>query len=144
METSDATLAGTDGKEVDMVASRKRGVQYSADTGDYAEAGAGMWMQFEDTNYEHAYLFVSTTSYLAKADFGFTKNSFVIGVDEDDSSKKFISDVCVKPRPGTTPVTCTSCPTGHITDSKGMYKYSVLAAAWNYGPPGVTDKGWEQ
>lgn len=145
METVDAALAGTDGSEADTVAYTGAGssFQHSADHADYAEAGAGMSVHFPDTAIEHASLFLSTTSYLSKANFGFTQNNFVIGVDENNASKKtFIEGVCVKPCTGTTPVSCTTCPTEQIAVTKGMYKYSILAAAWNYGT--ATTQGWEK
>jgi hypothetical protein len=145
METVDATLASMDGSEVYMERYTGYGsrFQHAADHENYAEAGAGLSVHFVNTSIQHASLFLSTTSYLAKANFGFTKNSFVIGVDEDDSSKKkFISDVCVAPCTGTTPVICTTCPTKELSVTKGMYKYSILAASWNYGT--ATSQGWEK
>jgi len=152
LETLDASLAITQGSTVSEVETvpydrYDAKFQYSANTSDYAEVGAGLTVHFKKPDYQHASLFLSTTSYLAKANFGFTKNSFVIGVDlnTEPYTKEFISDVCVKPCPGTKPVTCTSCPTENITVTKGQFKYSVLAAAWNFLPMGLRGgviQGW--
>jgi hypothetical protein len=146
METVDASLVGSDGTEADMVPHTGAGSSFmhSADYTDYAEAGAGMTMKFAEATIGEASMFMSTTSYLSKANFGFTMNDFVIGVDENNASKKdFIRGVCVKPCPGTTPVTCTACPTEQITATKGMYKYSILAAAYDHSA-GASTKGWEK
>lgn len=145
METVDASLVSSDGSEADMIPYTTAGstFQHAAEHTEYAEAGAGMTVHFSDTNISDASLFLSTTSYLAKASFGFTKNNFVVGVDSSNASKKeFINDVCVKPCAGTLPVDCTTCPSENIAVTPGMYKYSILAAAYDNGNTAST-KGWQ-
>jgi hypothetical protein len=142
METVDAALAGTDGSEADMLPHVGAGFQHSADHGTYAEAGAGITVHFTHAPITEAALFLSTTSYLAKAAIpGVTKNSFVVGVDSTSGQKTFINDVCIAPCTGTLPASCTTCPTTPLVINQGMYKYSILAAAYNHGNTG---KGWEQ
>jgi len=103
----------------------------------HVEVGVGASQYLEATGMEHAALFASTTSYLAKATFTYTQNDFTTGVT---NGVRDISTQCIVPccaDPGANGCACaTGCPTQGLQATPGMYKYSIMAAAYDY--PSVT------
>lgn len=144
MQTFDAELVDTNGNPATMVALPGESFSYQVEVeGSHAEAGAGMAVGFDATAHpgmNNAGLFLSTTSYLAKGTFEVTTNEFVVG----DTANDRVENVCIVPCTGSSyPVTCSTCPNTPLSVTPGMYKYSILAAAYDGARGGVAN-GWSK
>lgn len=129
MQTLDFDLTNKAGTTVALArVPNTTGSVKSSDEDGYAEVGVVGYFQLEELN--KARLFASTTSYLAKSNFSFNKNKFLL----DKTTSKSIT-LCVKQCCDTIPdagCSCNStCPTSKIAVSPGDFKYSVLAAAYS-------------
>lgn len=144
MQTFDAELVDAQDNAAEMVALPGESFSYQVEVANsHAEAGAGMSLGFDATAHpgmNNAGLFLSTTSYLAKGTFQVTTNEFVVGTTANDR----VSDVCIVPCTGSSyPVTCSTCPNTPLSVTPGMYKYSILAAAYD-GARGSMTNGWSK
>jgi hypothetical protein len=143
MQTFDADLVDKQGSPAEMVPLQGEEFSYQHEESAYAEAGAGMSVGFDTTGHpgmENAGLFLSTTSYLAKDTFQVTTNDFVVGKGANDR----VENVCIVPcTGGSYPVACSTCPNTPLSVTPGMYKYSILAAAYDGARDSVAN-GWSK
>lgn len=142
MQTIHAELVGKSGGDaapLKQMTGAEDKFQFAEDKGSYARCGAGMNVHFEKPdNMTDAAMFLSVASYLAKDDFTYATNDFITG--KTGGVVEEVKGVCVVPCPADN-LQCTTCPAATAANAmkatKGMYKYSVMAAAFDKGA-----KGW--
>jgi hypothetical protein len=141
MYTFYADLEGTDGSTADLK-SMPGGVVHPMDGNAYAKIAVGGSFMFEDVDFPKANLFMSTTSYLSKADFEFNTNDFTVDQNQDGSYTS-VEGVCIQPCTGTGGA-CDGCPTAKTTANAGDYKYSLFAASYDGDSAiaGANGNGW--
>jgi len=111
----------------------------------HAEVAVGGSMAVDDPNMSHAAVYACTTSYLAKDTFQYNMNSFAIGENDTDRIDQCVAPCCSDP--GDDGCECTDgCPDTMLEATAGMFKYSIMAAAYNRdsSTAGATGNGWER
>ena len=111
--------------------------QYAKETpNSHAEVGVGGVFKFDAAEVSNAGFFMSTTSYLAQANFEFADNYFVTGKTGDKVDR--LGPVCTELCSGK----CNDkCPATKTKVTAGDYKYSLFAAAFDFMKNDAT-KGW--
>ena len=151
METIDIDIHGKDATTGQMstvdLQSFGDGTVHTKDETSHMEVGVTGSFKTGDPDFTNAALFASTTSYLSKADFKFTENTFVTG-----KTGNVYDEVTMCVTPCCDAVTSTgcacagnTCPSEGLSASIGDYKYSLMAALYNLpgATAGTTGNGWE-
>jgi len=120
----------------------------------HAEVAMASTFHLDVEGMKHAGLFASTTSYLSKGSFKFSKNAFCIAEDKTEGKSQCGArlEQCAVPCCASPPCACTSCPidADGVSVVPGQYKYSIMAAAYNEDGkvggaafvPGAAGNGW--
>lgn len=124
------------------------------DVTTHAEVALASTFHLDVPGAKNTNLFASTTSYLSKATFKFSKNNFcVMANDPKDGNCAGALLQCAVPCCASPPCTCTACPAeaNGVQAVPGMYKYSIMAGAFNAADMGGTafvagaaGNGWEK
>jgi hypothetical protein len=145
MSTVGISITNDEGDEADSFAVGAAVVR-ALEKSTHAEVTSGSHMAFE--GFAGARLFASTTSFLSKGDFEFNENTFVTG--ENGGTFDEIT-MCVAPCCPSDSITsdgcdCSdnTCPTTNLKATKGTYKYSLLAGAYDDATAidGINGDGW--
>jgi hypothetical protein len=123
------------------------GTVHTKDEPSHMEVGVSGAFKTGDPGFANAALFASTTSYLSKAEFNYTNNTFVTGRNGDEYQE---ITMCVTPccdAVTNTGCACagSTCPTKGLSASIGDYKYSIMSAFYNIegATAGTSGNGWE-